>query len=78
MSANKSPSFTARRERTCCDGDCNQGRQCPQLCPQLDTPRGPISSRELRWLVAALIVFWVVLIFAVPGLLNWLLPRLAA
>ena len=63
------------RARTfCCDGDCNQGR----LCQYVSTPHGPIGSRELRWIAAALVCFWVALIFGLPALLNWLLPRLAA
>lgn len=62
------------RARFPCDSRCQKG--C--VCSGVDTPRGRISSRELRWIAAALIVFWLVLIFGLPALLNWLLPRLAA
>lgn len=63
------------RARFCCEPDFNQGRRC---CHHVAAPHGSIGSRELRWIVVALIVFWVVLIFGVPALLGWLLPRLAA
>lgn len=60
------------------DHTCRQGRGCLSQKPGAIGEQKPaLDFPAVRWVLCALIGFWLALVFTVPGLLDWLLRGVA-